>query len=80
MIAAAADSASSFFCGRKAKKDRCWADDELRSVNGQVEFLLRKKLVEAGRLPRSGSEGGRARGSGGTTPSEPVNGDESALS
>jgi len=59
---------------------RRWADDELRSVNGQVEFLLRKALVEAGRLPRSGSEGGRARWGGGTTPSEPVNGDEAALS
>jgi hypothetical protein len=26
-----------------------WADDELRSVNGQIEFLLRRALVEAGR-------------------------------
>jgi hypothetical protein len=28
-----------------------WADDELRSVNGQIEFLLRRALAEAGRLP-----------------------------
>jgi hypothetical protein len=28
-----------------------WADDDLRSVNGQVEFLLRRALREAGRLP-----------------------------
>jgi len=31
---------------------RRWADDELRSVNGQVEFLLRRALSDAGRLPR----------------------------
>jgi hypothetical protein len=31
---------------------RRWADDELRSVNGQVEYLLRRALTEAGRLPR----------------------------
>jgi hypothetical protein len=28
-----------------------WAADDLRSVNGQVEFLLRRALVEARRLP-----------------------------
>jgi hypothetical protein len=27
-----------------------WADDELRSLNGQIEFLLRKSLQEQGRL------------------------------
>lgn len=27
-----------------------WAADELRSVNGQIEFLLRSALAEAGRL------------------------------
>jgi hypothetical protein len=27
-----------------------WADDELRSLNGQIEFLLRKALGETGRL------------------------------
>ncbi len=26
-----------------------WADDELRSVNAQVEFLLREALTRAGR-------------------------------
>ncbi len=31
-----------------------WADDELRSLNGQIEFLLRRALQEAGRLPRPG--------------------------
>ena len=29
---------------------RRWADDDLRSVNGQIEFLLRRALKEAGRL------------------------------
>jgi hypothetical protein len=26
-----------------------WADDELRSLNGQIEFLLRRALKEVGR-------------------------------
>jgi len=26
-----------------------WADDDLRSLNGQIEFLLRKALVDVGR-------------------------------
>ena len=30
-----------------------WADDELRSLNGQIEFLLHRILVEAGRFTRS---------------------------
>jgi hypothetical protein len=29
-----------------------WAADELRSANAQIEFLLRKALSDAGRLPR----------------------------
>ena len=32
---------------------RRWAEDELRSVNGQLEFLLRQALVDSGRLPKS---------------------------
>lgn len=27
-----------------------WADAELRSLNAQIEFLLRRALLEAGRL------------------------------
>jgi hypothetical protein len=27
-----------------------WAADDLRSLNGQIEFLLRRALREAGRL------------------------------
>ncbi|MCS3869788.1 hypothetical protein J3D55_002704 [Chryseobacterium ginsenosidimutans] len=26
-----------------------WANDEFRSVNGQIEYLLHQKLTEAGR-------------------------------
>ena len=29
-----------------------WADDELRSVNAQVEHIVRAALREAGRAPR----------------------------
>jgi hypothetical protein len=28
-----------------------WAADELRSVNAQIEYLLRRALQDAGRLP-----------------------------
>ncbi|MFC5824350.1 hypothetical protein [Nonomuraea insulae] len=28
-----------------------WASDDLRSTNSQIEFLLRRALSEAGRLP-----------------------------
>lgn len=28
-----------------------WAADDLRSLNGHIEFLLRRSLQEAGRLP-----------------------------
>jgi hypothetical protein len=40
-----------------------WARDELRSLNGQIEFVLRRALREAGRLPdvsRGGAAGGTA--------------------
>lgn len=30
-----------------------WAADELRSTNAQIDYLLRKALGEAGRLPRN---------------------------
>jgi hypothetical protein len=29
-----------------------WAGDELRSVNGQIEYLLVKALKDAGRQPK----------------------------
>ena len=28
-----------------------WANDELRSTNAQIEYLLRKALGDAGRMP-----------------------------
>jgi hypothetical protein len=33
-----------------------WADDDLRSLNAQIEFLLRRALREAG---RAGAQGDR---------------------
>lgn len=37
-----------------------WADDDLRSLNGQIEFLLRKALADAGRAkPRQHDHGPR---------------------
>lgn len=30
-----------------------WADDELRSLNAQIEYVLRDALRRAGRLPPS---------------------------
>jgi len=32
---------------------RAWAGDDLRSLNGQIEFVLRRALREAGRLPEA---------------------------
>jgi len=29
-----------------------WANDELRSVNAQIEVVLRRALNEAGRMPK----------------------------
>ena len=29
-----------------------WADSDLRSLNAQIEFLLRRSLREVGRLPK----------------------------
>lgn len=33
-----------------------WADDDLRSVNAQIEFVLREALRKQGRLKREASE------------------------
>ena len=48
---------------------RRWADDELRSLNAQVESLLRQAVQKAGRLtqeqekpPESGSGGSASSG------------------
>ena len=34
---------------------RRWADDDLRSLNAQIEFILRNSLKQAGRLPKTAS-------------------------
>ena len=33
-----------------------WADDELRSLNAQIEYVLRESLRKAGRLPKPAPE------------------------
>ena len=33
-----------------------WADDELRSLNAQIEFVLRRALQERGRLKSQGNQ------------------------
>lgn len=40
-----------------------WADDELRSLNAHIEYLLREALARTGRLKdrRAGGEDGRRR-------------------
>ncbi len=43
---------------------RKWSDDELRSMNAQIEFLLTRALKDAGRLQREDSN----------KPSEPSSG------
>ncbi|RZU17366.1 hypothetical protein [Streptomyces sp. BK239] len=49
-----------------------WAGDELRSANAQIEFLLRRALAEAGRLPRdTGPIPRRGRPPGGPPPGPP---------
>jgi len=48
-----------------------WADDEWRSVNAQIEYLLRDALRRAGRLPARSPAGADAAG-----PGRPPGGDE----
>jgi hypothetical protein len=37
-----------------------WARDDLRSLNGQIEFILRRALRDAGRAGDGGKGGGTA--------------------
>ncbi len=46
--------------GRVLDSVRQWADDELRSLNGQIEFILRQALKERGKL-REGPAGRREK-------------------
>ena len=36
---------------------RRWANDDLRSLNAEIEFLLRRALADAHRLPAPGAAG-----------------------
>jgi hypothetical protein len=38
---------------------RRWSDDELRSVNGQIEYVLRDALRKAGRMPKDVQQGSK---------------------
>ncbi len=38
-----------------------WARDELRSVNAQIEYVLRDALARVGREPRGSKKGGPYR-------------------
>ena len=40
-----------------------WAGDDLRSLNGQIEFVLRRALQQAGRLPAGKSRSSPATNS-----------------
>jgi hypothetical protein len=39
-----------------------WANDDLRSLNGQIEFLLRRALADVGRKPAGPGKASRERG------------------
>jgi hypothetical protein len=38
---------------------RRWSDDELRSVNAQIEYLIRDALRKAGRLSQTSNDRGQ---------------------
>lgn len=42
-----------------------WADDDLRSLNAQIEFVLRRAAQQAGRLKDDGKDGPSRRSSKG---------------
>ncbi|MCX4764704.1 hypothetical protein OG562_27800 [Streptomyces sp. NBC_01275] len=49
-----------------------WAGEDLRSANAQIEFLLRRALKDAGRLPgEAGPIPRRGRPPGGSAPRPP---------
>ncbi len=39
-----------------------WAKDDLRSLNAQIEFVLRGALRKSGRLPRHADDGDPSNG------------------
>ncbi len=48
------------------EKVQRWANDDLRSLNGQIEFILRRALREAGRVPGRERDGDGPTGGAGT--------------
>jgi hypothetical protein len=38
-----------------------WAADDLRSLNAQIEFVLRRALQQSGRLPSADAQGRGAK-------------------
>jgi len=54
-----------------------WADDDLRSLNGQIEFLLREAVRRSGRLRQSApADEGESTGGGSEASPPPVLDDE----
>jgi hypothetical protein len=53
-----------------------WADSELRSLNAQIEFLLRRMLREAGRLRSDDEPGSASRETTGSEETDPKPGRE----
>ena len=53
-----------------------WAADELRSVNGQIEFLLAAAVKEAGRAVRPRPEREGSGSDPGPSAKDPVNDEE----
>lgn len=47
-----------------------WANDDLRSLNGQIEFLLRRALGEEGRAPKRSPQSRSAATSAAALPSD----------
>lgn len=44
-----------------------WAADDLRSLNAQIDYLLRLALRDAGRAPRGAGTGGGPAGKAGAS-------------
>jgi hypothetical protein len=49
-----------------------WADEEMRSLNGQIEFLLQRDLAEARRMPASPGARGSASAAAQAAPRRPA--------
>jgi hypothetical protein len=52
-----------------------WAIDDLRSLNGHIEFLLRRALALAGRAPTRGAAAAAPEHEGSLDEEPPITGD-----